>query len=171
MFKLIKLPRVTLRLITHKHGPSLFAILNHPLVAQYNDYPIPLSNRDIKQLIQDDICGYYQGEMLRLAIEHNNTGQLLGCCGLYKIDQASHSAYIGFELHPDHWHQGIMSEVLVAFIDKVQTSYPIKHLFAEVNRQNIASHKLLSKLGFTLTRDCLAVSKLKSNTELWCKPL
>ncbi|MEI8640543.1 hypothetical protein P4S68_03385 [Pseudoalteromonas sp. Hal099] len=41
MFKTTQLERVTLRLITHKHAPQLFSILNHPQVSEFNDYQTP----------------------------------------------------------------------------------------------------------------------------------
>ena len=78
MFKTTQLERVTLRLITHKHAPQLFSILNHPQVSEFNDYKTPLSKCQIKQLIQDDITAYYEGEVIRVAIEHNINGKLTG---------------------------------------------------------------------------------------------
>ncbi|WP_372761154.1 GNAT family N-acetyltransferase [Pseudoalteromonas sp.] len=169
MFTQIKLPRVRLRLITHKHAASLFCILNHPQVAQFNDYQLPLSNTDIKQLIQDDISGYYHGDLLRVAIEHNNTGQLLGCCGLYSIDKDKQMAYLGFELHPHYWQQGIMSEALVAFINTMQRSLGLTKLIAEVHKHNTPSHKLLTKLGFSKQGKESAAHQVKSSCELWHK--
>ncbi|GAA59445.1 ribosomal-protein-alanine N-acetyltransferase [Pseudoalteromonas sp. BSi20652] len=158
MFKTLKLPRVTLRLITHKHAAQLFTILNNQLVAQFNDYKTPLSKADIKQLIQDDINGYYEGNVIRVAIEHNINGNLIGTCGLYKIEHKSSSAFIGFELAPFFWQQGLMSEVLVGFIDALPSILQIDQLFAQVNTQNIRSHTLLTKLGFELASEAIIKS-------------
>ncbi|ALS33100.1 ribosomal-protein-alanine N-acetyltransferase [Pseudoalteromonas translucida KMM 520] len=166
MFKTITLPRVTLRLITHKHGAALFGILNHPLVSQYNDYQTPLSQQQVKQLIQNDISGYFEGEVLRLAIEHNSNGQLLGSCGLYKINTDTQTAFIGFELHPDFWQQGIMQEVLLGFM-AVMPALQLKHLYAEVSAHNQRSHALLIKLGFK--PKCSVQNS--DNSSLWCKLL
>ena len=57
MFEKINTPRISLRLISHKDVTSLHAILNNPLVSQFNDYTTPISKSDIKQLIQNDISG------------------------------------------------------------------------------------------------------------------
>ncbi|WP_405600398.1 MULTISPECIES: GNAT family N-acetyltransferase [unclassified Pseudoalteromonas] len=176
MFKTLKLPRVTLRLITHKHAGGLFTILNNPLVAQFNDYKTPLSKDNIKQLIQDDISAYYEGEVIRLAIEHNIDTCFIGTCGLYKIGDKINSAFIGFELAPNYWQQGLMSEALVGFINTLPNTLQIYELFAEVNIKNICSHKLLTKLGFTPNFNAdLLPSRIKTitsnNGELWYKKI
>lgn len=163
MFKSIKLPRVTLRLITHRHGTALLAILNNPLVYEFNDYEAPLNKEHIRQLIQGDISGYYEGEVIRLAIEHNITGELIGTCGLYNINKKTKSAYIGFELDPIYWQQGLMHEVLRGFIARMHTLLSIEHLYAEILGDNVRSYNLLTKLGFVFNEQL--------NAGVWHKQL
>lgn len=163
MFKTIKLPRVTLRLITHKHGSALLTILNNPLVYEFNDYKTPLNKDHIKQLIQDDISGYYEGEVIRLAIEHNMSGKLLGTCGLYKICKQTKSAYLGFELNPFYWQQGLMQEVLRGFMSQIPSVLKIEQLYAEIHGHNVRSYNLLTKLGFVLNEQL--------NNGIWHKQL
>ncbi|WP_028835230.1 MULTISPECIES: GNAT family N-acetyltransferase [unclassified Pseudoalteromonas] len=163
MFKTIKLPRVTLRLITHKHGSALLTILNNPLVYEFNDYKTPLNKDHIKQLIQDDISGYYEGEVIRLAIEHNMSGKLLGTCGLYKICKQTKSAYLGFELDPFYWQQGLMQEVLRGFMSQIPSVLKIEQLYAEIHGHNVRSYNLLTKLGFVLNEQL--------NNGIWHKQL
>ena len=163
MFKTIKLPRVTLRLITHKHGAALLTILNNPLVYEFNDYKTPLNKQHIKQLIQDDISSYYQGEGVRLAIEHNISGDLIGTCGLYNINSQTQSAYLGFELDPFYWQQGLMQEVLKGFVSEVHSSLNIEQLYAEIHGHNVRSYNLLTKLGFVLNEQL--------NNGIWHKQL
>jgi ribosomal-protein-alanine N-acetyltransferase len=163
MFKSIKLPRVTLRLITHKHGAALLTILNNPLVYEFNDYKTPLNKQHIKQLIQGDISSYYQGEGVRLAIEHNISGDLIGTCGLYNINSQTQSAYLGFELDPFYWQQGLMQEVLKGFVSEVHSSLNIEQLYAEIHGHNVRSYNLLTKLGFVLNEQL--------NNGIWHKQL
>lgn len=155
MFNTTKLERVTLRLITHKHAACLFNILNHPHVSEFNDYETPLSKTQIKQLIQDDISAYYEGEVIRVAIEHNISGELMGTCGLYNLTPCKSSAFIGFELHPDFWDKGVMFEVVTGFIETLLKHVPLKHLSAEVSAHNARSHNLLIKLGFSLRENSI----------------
>ena len=163
MFKSIKLPRVTLRLITHKHGAALLNILNNPLVYEFNDYKAPLNKEHIKQLIQDDISSYYQGEGVRLAIEHNISGDLIGTCGLYNINNQTQSAYLGFELDPFYWQQGLMQEVLRGFMSQIPSVLKIEQLYAEIHGKNVRCYNLLTKLGFVLNEQL--------NNGIWHKQL
>lgn len=163
MFKTIKLPRVTLRLITHKHGSALLSILNNPLVYEFNDYEAPLNKEHIKQLIQGDITAYYEGEGVRLAIEHNLSGDLIGTCGLYNINKQAKNAYLGFELDPFYWQQGLMHEVLKGFISEMHRFLNIEHLYAEIHGQNVRSYNLLTKLGFVFNQQL--------NNGVWHKQL
>ena len=163
MFKTIKLPRVTLRLITHKHGAALLNILNNPLVYEFNDYKAPLNKEHIKQLIQDDISSYYQGEGVRLAIEHNILGDLIGTCGLYNINNQTKTAYLGFELDPFYWQQGLMHEVLKGFVSEIHRSLNIEHLYAEIHGKNVRCYNLLTKLGFVFNQQL--------NSGVWHKQL
>ncbi|MBQ4832406.1 GNAT family N-acetyltransferase [Pseudoalteromonas sp. MMG010] len=150
MFLPIKSHRITLNLISHKHGPGLYNILNEFKVAQYNDYKIPLSKTDIKLLIQGDIEGNYEGKTIRAAIEHNTNGELIGTCGLYKIQ--ANSAYIGFELTPHFWHQGYMSETLKEFIPAAIHYLNLKTIYAKVSKFNNQSEQLLLKHGFKIQK-------------------
>ncbi|MBQ4857341.1 GNAT family N-acetyltransferase [Pseudoalteromonas sp. MMG007] len=160
MFKPILLERVTLRLITHKHASQLFAILNHPQVSEYNDYQTPLSKSQIKQLIQDDITAYYEGEVIRVAIEHNISGDLMGTCGLYNLTPCESRAFIGFELHPTFWDKGVMFEVITGFLNTLNEQIGLKYVSAQVSAHNARSHNLLIKLGFSLRENSIWFKEL-----------
>lgn len=150
MFEKINTPRISLRLISHKDVTSLHAILNNPLVSKFNDYSTPLSKSDVKQLIQDDISGYYEGEVIRLAITHNTLNKVIGSCGLYKINEQVSCAFLGFEMAPDFWGKGYMKEALVALIPELVMIFKLKTIYAEVDSRNLASCNLLNGLGFQL---------------------
>jgi len=151
MFKQQSVERITMGLITHKHAPALFAILNEPEVAQFNDYDLPLSRDDVKQIIQHDITCFYEQTGIRLVIINNHTHEVMGSVGLYDIKDGK--AWLGFELATKFWHQGYMFEVLNQLV--VSKSFEtilrstIRKLYANVDPANFSSQKLLSKIGFT----------------------
>lgn len=146
----VLLERVSLSLIAHKHAPALLAILTQPQVAQYNDYALPLSREEVKQMIQNDISSYYNQTGLRLAILNNLDDCLMGSVGFYDI--GDEQAWLGFELSHQHWNQGYMYEVLINLINKqgymnwLET--PITTIFARVAAANCKSIQLLTKIGF-----------------------
>lgn len=72
--------------------------------------------------------------------------ELIGCCGLrpYKENQYE----LGFHLRPEYWRQGYAFEGATAVINYAFNVLKADGLFAGHNPNNIASSKLLNKLGF-----------------------
>lgn len=147
------LSRITLKPIKHKDCSALLAILSEPLVAQYNDYAMPLTRNDVKQLIQDDITGMYQGNTLRLGMYLLGTSTLIGCIGLYDIEEDT--AWLGFELSANHWGQGFMSDALAfmltnitAVVAQLGNEVSITNLQAKVATENSQSQQLLQRFNF-----------------------
>ncbi|MGO2372238.1 GNAT family N-acetyltransferase [Pseudoalteromonas sp. KG3] len=148
------LSRITLKPIKHRDCSALWAILSEPLVAQYNDYAMPLTRNDVKQLIQDDITGMYEGNTLRLGMYLLNTSTLIGCIGLYDITEGS--AWLGFELSVDYWGDGFMSEALAFMLTNITAVVAllgnesnITNLQAKVAVENTQSQQLLRRFKFT----------------------
>jgi ribosomal-protein-alanine N-acetyltransferase len=59
----------------------------------------------------------------------------------------------GYEIHPDFWKQGLMTEALQAMIQfsfGPQDLMPVHRIEAIVYPENTGSIRLLEKLGFTL---------------------
>lgn len=79
------------------------------------------------------------------------SGDLVGCCGLRPHGQNEYE--IGFHLRPEYWGKGYAKEAASAVIDYAFTILKAEKLFAGHNPNNIASKKLLYKLGFTYIGD------------------
>lgn len=75
----------------------------------------------------------------------------IGCCGLRKID--SNGYELGFHLLPDFWHHGYGYEAAKAIIKYAANILKAKYLMAGHNPDNLASKKLLNKLGFIYDHD------------------
>lgn len=148
------LSRITLKPIKHRNCSALWAILSEPLVAQFNDYAVPLTRDDVKQLIQDDITGMYEGNTLRFGMYLLNTSTLIGCIGLYDIEEDT--AWLGFELSPNYWGNGFMSEALAFLLTNIKAvvkllgnELNITNLKAKVAVENTQSQQLLRRFKFT----------------------
>ncbi|WP_253816954.1 GNAT family N-acetyltransferase [Vibrio coralliilyticus] len=80
-----------------------------------------------------------------LYVVRANDGALAGFVFVY---QDSGSAHIGYLLAEEYWGQGLASELLTGFIDSIANKSGWRELVAGVDESNIASLKLLEKLGF-----------------------
>ena len=74
--------------------------------------------------------------------------QLIGTCGLYSVSAHHKRASIGFDLLPAYWRRGIMTEALQAYVPYCFKSSGLSRIQALVLPGNVASIRLLEKLGF-----------------------
>lgn len=72
-------------------------------------------------------------------------GWVAGYMGIWKMPE------FGFILHPAAWGKGIASEAAQALIPHFFATHAIDQLTADVDPRNVASLKLLRKLGFVTT--------------------
>lgn len=80
-----------------------------------------------------------------------DTNELIGCCGLRPRKEKEYE--IGFHLRPQFWGQGYAKEAAQAVIQYAFTVLKGEKLFAGHNPKNIASKKVLAKLGFVYIGD------------------
>ncbi|MEH2327748.1 GNAT family N-acetyltransferase [Nostoc sp.] len=72
---------------------------------------------------------------------------LIGSCG-FTWNPQEHSAEVGYELASTFWRQGIMTEAVHTILQFRFEKIGLRFLIAQVMLENIASKKLLEKLGF-----------------------
>lgn len=56
--------------------------------------------------------------------------------------------FLGYTLDPNYWHQGYAYEAVKASIDYLYQHLSIQRYYAYIDPENIASIKLIRKLGF-----------------------
>jgi len=82
----------------------------------------------------------------RLFLVSSEDGTLMGL--LFACVDNDNDAHIGYLLAQEFWGKGFASELLQGFISEVSNSENWSKLIGGVDQTNIASAKLLKKLGF-----------------------
>jgi ribosomal-protein-alanine N-acetyltransferase len=77
---------------------------------------------------------------VEFAVEHE--GRVIGKAGGGEMPE------IGYIFHPDYWGRGFAYEAMRAVVDCAFTTQPVDHLLADIDPRNVASRRLLEKLGF-----------------------
>lgn len=72
-------------------------------------------------------------------------GKVIGKAGLYRFPE------IGFIFHPDQWRRGLAGEALEAVIARAFNKHELSAIVADVDPRNVASLRLLHRLGFRET--------------------
>jgi ribosomal-protein-alanine N-acetyltransferase len=89
------------------------------------------------------------GLALQFVIVSKASGLAIGTCLLFRYEEASARAELGYVLGRAHWGRGLMDEALRALIGCAFDSMGLRRLEAEVDSRNRASARLLGRLGFT----------------------
>ncbi|HEY6070026.1 MAG TPA: GNAT family protein [Chthoniobacterales bacterium] len=108
-------------------------------------FPHPYTIEDAKKFLESSIPGLPR---IHFCIEIN--GEAVGGIGLRPgEDVHKHTAEFGYWLAEEFWGQGIMSEIVPAFVDYCFKEFSLKRLFAMPHSSNPASARVLEKAGFT----------------------
>jgi RimJ/RimL family protein N-acetyltransferase len=85
----------------------------------------------------------------QLVVVRNEDSRLVGTVLLFRFDEGSARMEIGYVLGRAFWRKGLMREALTAVCAHAFASMGVRRIEAEVDPDNLASNRLLVRLGFT----------------------
>jgi ribosomal-protein-alanine N-acetyltransferase len=88
------------------------------------------------------------GTAVQLVMVDKASARVIGACVLFKYDEGSSRAELGFAMAREFWGKGLMLEALTVLIAHAFTVRGVRRLEAEANSLNTASCRLLDRLGF-----------------------
>lgn len=89
------------------------------------------------------------GLALQFVVVSKSSGLAIGTCLLFRFEQGSARAELGYALGRAYWGRGLMHEALEALIGSAFAGMGLRRLEAEVDPRNRSSARLLRRLGFT----------------------
>ena len=143
----LKLERCTIRDYRLSDADSLAKHANSRKIwlGLRDAFPHPYTIKDAKNFLQGSISGLPR---LHFCIDINE--EAVGGIGLRPgEDVHRHTAEFGYWLAEKFWGQGIMSEVVPAFVDYCFKEFSLNRIFAMPHSNNPASARVLEKAGFT----------------------
>ena len=146
----IEADRVALRPVAATDLPALLAINGDPQVTQFLPYATWLSLDDgAAWLARMEALGA-TGTGQQLVVVRRADAAVIGTLLLFKHDAGSQRLELGYVLARAHWGQGLMREALQAVCGQLFGALGVRRIEAEVNPANVASCRLLTRVGFTL---------------------
>ncbi|MFE4039071.1 MULTISPECIES: GNAT family N-acetyltransferase [Priestia] len=91
-----------------------------------------------------------EGKATRYAIRLKTSDEIIGTCGLNRIDYVKKQAEIGYDLGRPFWKKGLMTEALCLLLEKAFEEFRIQEIEAKVDPNNKDSITLLKKFSFQL---------------------
>ncbi len=147
---LFETQRLVLRKISNKDASFVFELLNSPGWLQY------IGDRGVSDLkkaetyIEERYVPSYENGLGNFIVVLKETGKSIGSCGLYKRDNLDHPD-IGFAFLPEYLGKGYGYEAASAMLDYALTDLKLQKVLGFTVDYNVASIKLLEKLGLKKT--------------------
>jgi ribosomal-protein-alanine N-acetyltransferase len=127
---------------------DVFAVLSQESIAQfYNIVPLTTTAQAV-DLIERRHKAFQAGERIRWSIRRKLDDKLMGSCGFVDLNNEAHRAEIGYELGQEYQGNGFVTEALETMLNYGFTQLALNRIEAQVVPENIASVKVLERLGF-----------------------
>ena len=141
--------RLALKQITTEHAADLFDMRSRKEVMKHIDRPVAQSIDEVFALIKVITDRLESNDGITWGIfSKEYPTRLVGTVGFWQLQPEHYRAEIDYMLHPSSQGKGIMQEVIEKVLHYGFSVMQLHSVEANVNPDNIASKKLLEKLGF-----------------------
>lgn len=141
--------RLKLKMLYGKHNKDAFKWTGDPIVNKYMIYPLYTNCHDVKKWIN---TLYIEEKQIDYGFFLKDTDELIGSGGIY-FHPENNTWAIGYNLRHDMWNKGLVTEAMQKIIEYACSKYDIKKITGTFATQNIASQKVMEKLGMTFDQD------------------
>ena len=147
--------RLVLRAIRPGDAELQHRHLNTPAIMEHLGGPATLEQIEAKHAKTMELHAR-EGFGFLFAIERE-TGELVGHCGLKRVDhEAAHNIgdfEIGWLIREDRWRRGLAMEAIRAVLEWAFVTHDAPHVVALTSERNEPSWRLMERLGMTRRAD------------------
>lgn len=147
-FPVLESERLLFRAFELGDAPGFFSLRSDKRVMQFMDSVWHRSLSDSEAKIKEILEDFKAKKGINWVIVEKNTNKFAGYFCFWKLDRHNRRAEIGYSLLPEYWGKGYMTETLQLLLNFGFQEMAIHGMEANVNSKNVASIKLLLKLGF-----------------------
>ncbi|MTG99402.1 MULTISPECIES: GNAT family N-acetyltransferase [Myroides] len=126
---------------------DLYAYFSKDEVTEFYDLFTFKSTDEATQLIQTWIERTVLKQGIRWAITYKEEDKLVGTCGFHNLSEENNRAEIGYDLHPDLWGKGYMTQIVSFLIEYGFKNMNLHRVEAFIDPSHHASRKVLTKNG------------------------
>jgi RimJ/RimL family protein N-acetyltransferase len=144
--------RLILRRFTLDDLPAFYELGSRPEIIRYAQSTPLASLEEARAFMQAapirDYATYGYG---RFACVWKETGEVIGFSGVKYVPEIGDTE-LGYRFLPEHWGKGLATEAGRASIEFARADLGLARLVALVHPDNVASARVLAKLGFAVER-------------------
>lgn len=143
---LLETPRLLLREFNEMDGDAMYLLNADPDVIKYTGDP-PFESPHEAQQFLIDYADYKKHGFGRWAVVEKESDQFIGWCGLKRHEDGM--VDVGFRFYKEQWGKGYATESAKEVLNYGFTSLKLAEIIGRAARENVASIRVLEKLGFT----------------------
>jgi ribosomal-protein-alanine N-acetyltransferase len=140
--------RLRLRAPRDDDATAFGEVLALPVVTRFSNWPDQPKKRQIERYIGWMIKLHARRSGCAWMIEDSASGRLIGAVRFNRFDRVWRFGEVGYELHPDYWRRGLMTEALRAIVVCGHQHFRLNRIEAWTLPGNGASDRVLEKAGF-----------------------
>jgi [ribosomal protein S5]-alanine N-acetyltransferase len=152
MNKVIDTGRLILRRFTLDDLPAFYELCSRPEIIRYAQSRPLASLEEARAFMQaapfHDYATYGYG---RFACVWKQSGDVIGFSGVKYVPEIGDTE-LGYRFLPEYWGQGLATEAGQASIEFARAELGLARLVAMVHPENVASVRVLTRLGFAVEK-------------------
>lgn len=141
--------RLLVRLVVESDLPALLEVNSSEEVTALLPYATWQSMADAEAWLQRMRGIEATGLAFQFVVALKASGKAIGTCLLFRFDEGSARAELGYALGRAHWGRGLMQEALTGLLGSAFGTMGLRRVEAEVDTRNRPSALLLGRLGFS----------------------
>ena len=147
-FPVLSTKRLTLRAATAKDVGEFQALLSIPDVTRFSNWPDAPNKTQVERSLRWMAKVHASGKGCAWIIEIAGSKAIAGAIRFNSFEKKWRVGEIGYELHPDYWGKGLMTEALRAVVACGHQTFRLNRIDAWTLPGNGASDRVLEKSGF-----------------------
>jgi ribosomal-protein-alanine N-acetyltransferase len=147
-FPSLSTERLTLRAPTLADAAAFRAVLSVPDVTRFSNWPDAPTKAQGERSLRWMSKLHASGKGCAWIIEHRDSRTVVGAIRFNRFEKKWKSGEIGYELHPDFWGKGLMTEAVHVAVRCGHQTFGLNRIEAWTLPGNPASDRVLEKSGF-----------------------
>lgn len=148
-FPVLETGRLRLRRVQWEDANDMFEYASDPEVVQYVTFQAHRTLDDTYVQLDRMLTRPPGSGLMTLAIEHRETGKMLGTCGIFLDSESDARAEIAYVLNKRFWGQGYVTEAVMTVIAYGFRALRLNRIQALCFPENVASYRVMEKAGMT----------------------
>ena len=150
-FPVMETEHLILRRIAPKDLEDLFEMRTEPGLIEFTDNVLDKTREDTEKYMELMHQGVSEGEFIIWAMEHKETGKVIGTISIWNIRWEEMTTELGYGMRSSYQKRGYMQEALRKITDYAFDKMNLRVIEAYTEEMNIPSRRLLERLHFKET--------------------